>query len=78
MNKPFRLIDQNDRVEIVTTHYYKWLKENVKNVHYIETKLNYLKSQGFNKGTDFLTREEVSRLQSIERYYGDELNKLTN
>jgi len=70
MKKLFKTIDQDGNQPIVDTHYYKWLVEqNGKDIHYIKTKKEYLKSQGFDWGVDKISAEDYNRLHAIEVYY---------
>ncbi len=66
----FKIQDQDDKIPMVETHYFKWLKT-VKpiSIHKSTTKVNYLKSHGFIIGTNFITEKEISTLNAIEDCY---------
>lgn len=63
-------IKDNSEQSITTTHYYKWLEtKKPSDIHYINTKIEYLEEQNFKTGVDKLTADDLSILQSIERMY---------
>ena len=65
----FNIKDKNDDL-IIRSHYYNWLGEQkVTNIHNIQTKTDYLKSQGFVIGVDRITEESLNILKSIEEVY---------
>lgn len=66
----FQIPDQDDSITFEETHYFKWLEaKNIKNLHYIHTRMDYLLSLGFKKGQTRLTDSEVARLRYIENYF---------
>lgn len=51
-------------------HYYQWLKANkVQDVHGIQTKLEYLREQGFVQGTHRLGEHQLRVLRAAEEVY---------
>lgn len=66
----FEIADSKATV-IKDSHYHKWLEKNVpnKNVHLIQTKVDYLKEQGFEVGTSFLSEDDLTTLKVIEQSY---------
>lgn len=66
----FSIKDQDDSQLIGQTHYYKWLKsENKGDIHSLNTKKYYLKSQGFDITKNYLTSTDLKRLRYIEEHY---------
>ena len=66
----FKIKDKGGDQLIVETDYYNWLQQNkVTNVHFINTKIQYLSEQGFVKGKDFLSEEDLYILKHIEQHY---------
>jgi hypothetical protein len=66
----FKTQDQDDKILFTDTHYYKWLENKQPiDIHNINTKVEYLTEQGFEKGRDTVTEEELIRLKYIEQYY---------
>lgn len=66
----FLLPDTNRDQLMVEGHYYKWLStKNFDDVHFINTKTQYLESLGFIVGTDFITDANLQMLKAIEQYY---------
>lgn len=68
---PFTLQDKVDpNALIIETDYYKWLlDQKVVDLHRIRTKIAYLESQGFVKGTDKITMEQLNFLKAVEDVY---------
>ena len=65
----FNIKDKNDDL-IIRSHYYNWLSEqNLDDIHNIQTKTDYLKSQGFVIGVDRITEESLNILKSIEEVF---------
>lgn len=65
----FKLPNQNN-IPFADTDYYKWLiKQNLKDVHAVKTKTEYLESIGFIIGTDRLSEEDIRGLKYIEDEY---------
>tara|TARA_R110000868_G_scaffold72709_1_gene211522 strand:+ start:38 stop:271 length:234 start_codon:yes stop_codon:yes gene_type:complete len=66
----FKIKDIKDKEQFVNTHYFHWLQDKKpKDIHSIDTKIEYLSEQGFTKGTDKISEQDLYRLQSIEEYY---------
>ena len=66
----FTIKDQDTSIPMLDTHYYQWLKEtNQTTINKTITKVEYLKSQGFIVGTDFISDKEIFTLKSIENIY---------
>lgn len=67
----FKIQDQNTSLNIVETHYYKWLlaKKFETGIHFTTTKLDYLKEQGFKQGETFLSDADYSTLSVIEKSF---------
>lgn len=56
--------------KIKDSHYYKWLAEKkVTNIHNIQTKVDYLTSQGFEVGKDRIDKDDLTILKCIEDVY---------
>lgn len=66
----FKIKDNDRTIPMTETHYYNWLKENnISDVHYTKTKVEYLTSQGFVVGTDRLSEEDLTTIKYIEQHY---------
>lgn len=66
----FTIQDKYTKQPMVNTHYYKWLlQKQPKNIHAINTKIEYLTEQGFKLFEDAITNEELFTLQAVEQHY---------
>ncbi len=66
----FKLKGNEKHVLITETHYYKWLlSKQPKDIHSIDTKVEYLKELGFVVGTDILSSNDIEVLGYIEKHY---------
>jgi hypothetical protein len=69
----------NTNLPMEQTHYYNWLKNaNLKDIHYVNTKKEYLTQEGFKIGVDSLNESDLSILKYIEQYFFNQNLKTTN
>lgn len=69
----------NTNIPMEQTHYYNWLKNaNLTDVHYVDTKKEYLTQEGFKIGVDSLNESDLSILKYIEQYFFNQNLKTTN
>lgn len=68
--KTFKIKDNNRDIPMIQTDYYKWLLEkNPKDIHSINTKIEYLESFRFIKNYHKLSEDDLNSLKYIEDAY---------
>lgn len=66
----FAIQDKGGNALIKDSHYYTWLlSKKPKDIHAVDTKVEYLIEQGFKLYQDKLTAKDLSILKAIEEMY---------
>ena len=66
----FSTVDKDSGSLIIESHYYAWLlASGKKDIHYVDTKIEYLETQGFVRGVDKITWGSLKILQAIEERF---------